>query len=107
MATVPIACTLTPDAAADRMAEWRTFLSTMVTRVDRVTNQATLTLLRGSDPLLVATDLAEREKACCRFFRFSVEMDGLETRLLVGVPPEAEPILSGLLSLAPSVPDAD
>ena len=29
----------------------------------------------------MATDLAEREKACCPFFQFSIEMDGLDGRL--------------------------
>ena len=44
MTAVPIACTLTPEGVVDRMEEWRTFLSTMVTKIERTTNQATLTL---------------------------------------------------------------
>jgi len=99
MATIQIACTLTPDSVVDRMGEWRTFLSTMVTSVERVTNQTTLTLVGGGDALLLATDLAEREKACCPFFQFSIELEGLEGRLLIGVPTEAAEILTGLLGV--------
>jgi hypothetical protein len=48
------------------------------------------------------TDLAERERACCPFFEFSIELDGLGTRLHVEVPSEGGPILADLLALAPT-----
>ena len=107
MTAVPIACTLTPEGVVDRMEEWRTFLSTMVTKIERTTNQATLTLREGSKALLMATDLAEREKACCPFFQFSIELEGLDGRLLVGVPIEAEKILTDLLRVTPPNSSAD
>jgi hypothetical protein len=107
MPSVPIACTLAPDGVADRMEEWRTFLSTMVTKVEQVTNQATLTLLRDGETLVVATDLAEREKACCPFFQFSIEVDAFWARLLVGVPLGAEGILTGLLTVSSPRPSTD
>jgi hypothetical protein len=99
---VPIACTLTADAAVDRLSEWKALLTTMVRSVETTTNHAALTLLGGSEPLLTATDLAEREKVCCSFFLFSIEMDGTETRLHIEVPPEADPILTDLLTLLPT-----
>jgi hypothetical protein len=102
VARVPIVCTLTADAAVDRVGEWRTFLSTVVQSFEKSSNQATLTLLGGSDTLVRMIDLAERETACCPFFQFSVEIDGIETRLRVEVPIEAEPVLHELLALAPS-----
>jgi hypothetical protein len=98
---VPIACTLTAEAALDRRAEWEGFLSTMVQSVDYHESHATLTLRGGSEPLLTGADLAEREKACCAFFDLSIEMDGSGTRLRVGVPSGAEPVLAGLLALLP------
>lgn len=101
MTTVPIACTLTAEEVLDRRAEWEGFLSSMVQRVDCDESHATLTLLGGSEPLLRGADLAEREKACCAFFEFSIELDGSGTRLHVGVPSEAEPVLAGLLALLP------
>ncbi len=99
---VPIACTLTADAAIGRLAEWETFLSTGVKWVETETNSVTLILIGGSDVLLTATDLAEREKTCCSFFQFSIELDGIESRLHIEVPSEAKPILSDLLTRLPA-----
>lgn len=101
METIPIACTLTAPAAAERVAEWREFFSTAVQRVDCGSRSATLTLHAGSDVLLVGTSLAEREKACCAFFEFSLDIDQSGTRLHIEVPAEAEPILASLLDLLP------
>jgi MerR family copper efflux transcriptional regulator len=99
--SAPIACTLTADAMVDRLAEWRDVFSTMVEKVERQENQATLTLSRGPEGLMTVADLAEREKACCSFFEFSIELNGLDVRLHVEVPAEAGPILTELLSLLP------
>ena len=99
--SVPIACTLTADAIDDRREEWRAVFSTMVEKVERRENQATLTLSRGPDVLLTVADLAEREKACCAFFEFSIHLEGIDALLLIEVPAEADPMLTGLLSLLP------
>jgi len=74
----------------------------MVQSVETGTNDADLTLLGGSEPLLTATNLAEREKACCSFFLFSIGLDGTGAHLHIEDPPEAEPILTDLLSLLPA-----
>jgi hypothetical protein len=100
---VPIACTLTADAMVDRLAEWRAVFSTMVEKVERHEHQATLTLSGGRDALLTVVDLAEREKACCSFFEFSIELEGFDARLHVEVPAEADQILTDLLSLLPEI----
>ncbi len=100
--SVPIACTLSADAVGNRVAEWRRFLATMVQQVDHQANNVTLTLLGGRDAVLTAVDLAQREKACCSFFEFSIDLDGTETRLTIDVPAEADPILNELLALAPA-----
>ena len=99
MTEVPIACTLTADAAVDRLAEWRIFFSSMVERIDHDGSTATVTLRAGSEPLMTAVGLAEREKLCCSFFEFSIELAETEARLHIEVPTEAEPVLAGLLSL--------
>ena len=101
MNDVPIACTLNADEVALRLAEWEAVLSTVVESIDYQESGATLTLLRGSEPLLTITDLAEREKACCPFFLFSIELDGVEARLQIDIPAGAEAILTGLLALLP------
>jgi hypothetical protein len=102
MTAVPIACTLTADALLDRKAEWKAFLATMVKDVDIVSTHATLSLVERPEALVVATDLAERERACCPFFRFSLELDGEGTRLHIQGPAEAHKILIGLLTIAPA-----
>jgi hypothetical protein len=99
---VPIACTLTAVAAVDRLAEWQTFLSSMVVHIDHHRTTATLTLRDGNEAIVTAVDLAEREKACCAFFEFSLELVGSAAHLLVDVPDDAAPVLSDLLSLVPS-----
>ena len=101
MARVPIVCTLTADAAVDRVKEWRVFLSTMVQSFEKGANHATLTLFGGCEALVRTIDLAEREKACCSFFEFSIKLDGFDARLRAEVPIEAGPILQELLALAP------
>lgn len=101
MPQVPIACTLTADAAVDRLGEWRDFLTTKVETVDYGKNSAILTLRGGNLALMTATDLAEREKACCSFFEFSLALGATETSLTIGVPPDAEPILTEFLALLP------
>jgi hypothetical protein len=85
----------------DRLNEWRSVFSTMVEKVDRQENRATLTLAPGREALLTVADLAEREKACCSFFEFSIEFDGLDRRLDVKVPADAHQMLTDLLSLLP------
>jgi hypothetical protein len=101
MSSVPIACTLTPAGAARRVAEWSDFLSSAVEKVDQDRYQAVLTLKSDAEVLVAGTILAEREKACCSFFVFSVAVDRIGTRLLIEVPPEAEPVLVCLLDLLP------
>jgi hypothetical protein len=101
MSSVPIACTLTLEGIVGRVAEWTDFLSTAVEKVDRDRYHAVLTLKSGSDALVAGTLLAEREKACCSFFEFSVVTSRRGTQLHIEVPAEAEPILAGLLEHLP------
>jgi hypothetical protein len=48
-----------------------------------------------------AADLAQREKACCSFFEFSLELEATGWWLVVRVPPEAAPVLAEFASLVP------
>lgn len=101
MTEIPIACTLNGDEVVHRLAEWKAVFSRAVGTVDYHERGATLTLLDRSDSLLTITDLAEREKACCPFLLFSIEVDGVATRLRIEVPTEADPVLRELLTLLP------
>lgn len=102
MTRIPIACTLTVDQAVDRGGEWQAFLADRVTDVERTAGAARLRLTGGDESLLAAADLAEREKGCCAFFTFSIELDGGARWLRVEAPAEAEPILDQLFAAASS-----
>jgi hypothetical protein len=100
VAKIPIACTLSEDAAVDRLEEWRQFLRTGVVTTDSEDVTARVLLKSDNGVLLQAVDLAEREKACCSFFDFGIALDDRGRWLTIAVPPDAAPILQDLLSLA-------
>jgi hypothetical protein len=97
---VPIACTLTSDDASARIEEWRRFLNGPDVAGERMScEQLRIRLGQSTEVLLVAVDLAEREKACCEFFQFSIEL-GPESRwLAIDVPPEAVGVIYDFESL--------
>jgi hypothetical protein len=100
---VPIACTLTAEDATQRVQEWRLFLNGSVDAAVRETDtQLRLRLKSPRRDLLVAVDLAQREKACCGFFQFSLIVDSDTCWLVIGVPQEATAALSGFVDLLPS-----
>ncbi len=104
----PIACTLSPGEASDRVEEWRRFLGSSVEASERTSaRQLRLRLNPSSDVLVDAVDLAQREKACCAFFEFSIQIERDAQWLVVGVPTEASSILSDFARLLPSVSTSD
>ena len=101
MTRIPIACTLTPEAAEDRVGEWRRFLTAHTDVVDhRSPTEVAVRLRPGDDALLAAADMARREKACCSFFTFSIALAADARWLRVAVPEDAAPILSDFVALA-------
>jgi hypothetical protein len=46
------------------------------------------------------SDLTRREKECCAFFEFSIEVSDQELVLEVGAPPEARPMVERLFAEA-------
>jgi hypothetical protein len=86
---IPLACTLATGEAAARAHEWRAFLETHVVEVQRTSSIAHLRLRDESDSLLVATDLARREKACCAFFEFRLTILADAFWLDVEIPDDA------------------
>ena len=99
MTRVPIACTLAPNEAEDRGAEWRSFLAQNVEELQLDNTVARVRLRPGDQVLITTVDLAEREKACCGFFSFSIELDRSARWLRVEVPVDAAAILAELVSL--------
>jgi hypothetical protein len=94
-----IACSLPSDETTDRISEWRELLRERVTEVGREGTVARLRLRDDDESLLIAADLARREKACCAFFGFHLSLLPEAIWLEVEAPPEASQILDGLVSL--------
>ena len=98
----PLACTLTPGAAHDRVDEWRQFFARSVVAMERTSAHDLRFQLDGSTSAVRdAADLAQREKACCSFFEFSIESEAAGWWLVVRVPPDAAPVLAEFAALAP------
>ncbi len=100
---IPVACSLTPESAADRVQEWRTFFAEWIHAAEKANDrELRLRLDTSEKALLVAADLAEREKACCGFFDFSIELQPDERWLVIRVPHDAAGVLRDIVSLLPS-----
>ena len=100
MPKVPIACSLTADDAADRVEEWRRFLSERIVDIERTDDAARFRLEESYDALHIASDLARREKACCPFFDFRLLLKPEAVWLEVDAPHEAAEVVSELIRMA-------
>jgi hypothetical protein len=102
---IPIACTLTPESAAARLEEWRHFLAHSTVAMDKTDDVQLRVQLDGSARTIeAAVDLARREKACCGFFEFSIEVEADACWLSIKVPPDAARTLEDFASLLPAPP---
>jgi hypothetical protein len=99
---VPIACTLTASAADARIEEWRQFLAGSTSAAERTSDQRLRVRLADTDHALTgAVDLARREKACCAFFEFSIDVEADASWLSIVVPSDASAALTEFASLLP------
>jgi hypothetical protein len=97
---IPIACTLDAAAARSQLDEWRALFARMVVGTDRPERgHLRLHLGRDLDGLGHLVTLAQREKDCCRFFDFAIEIDTDAATLVVRVPDEAAAILDQFAAL--------
>ncbi len=92
----PIACTLTAADRRSRGDEWRRFFAVNVVEVVRTETSLRVRLKDGDDVILNSVDLARREKECCQFFTFRLELLADETWLEIGAPVEAAAMLDAL-----------
>jgi hypothetical protein len=88
----PLACRLDAASARDQLDEWRKLLAGAGVIHERVTPSELLVHLDRS-VLTDVVDLAQREKACCPFFEFSLRIDADALVLRVAVSPEASVVL--------------
>lgn len=96
MARVPIACSLTSDGVIDRIEEWRELIGRHTTEAVRTTTGVRIRLHDDDQAVLRAVDLARREKACCAFFDFRLELLTESVWLEVQAPEDAASILDAL-----------
>jgi hypothetical protein len=102
---IPIACTLTSESAAERLEEWRYFLGHSTVAAEKAGDlQLRVQLDDSTRTLEAAVDLARREKACCGFFGFAIEVEAHASWLSITVPPDAADTLEGFMSLLPPPP---
>jgi hypothetical protein len=100
---VPIACTLTADATTERTEEWRAALRISVTAATRTApGRVEFRLADGPIAAGRLVDLARREKACCAFFSFAVEIDAQGATMVVEVPEDAVAVLDDFAALRSS-----
>ena len=96
MKELPIACTLTPAAMADR-GEWlRRLGASALLAGERRDARLELRFRAAAEDEIRRWVRAERE--CCAFLSFDLESVDDEVRLAIGGPPGAEPVLDGLLA---------
>lgn len=78
------------------MEEWHIALRTSVAKVSRTApSRVDLRLADGPGPAGQLVELARREKACCEFFTFTVEIDAEGATVVVQVPDDAAAVLDG------------
>ena len=94
--SIPIACTLSASEQAGRGDEWRTLLVENVVELIRSDSSVRLRLADGDDVIATAVDLARREKSCCAFFDFELELLADEVWLRIDAPREAATMLVDL-----------
>ena len=107
MSEVPIACSLSQGELADRVDEWQEFFALHVDAAHHEDNVLRLRLRDGDRDgddvaLLAAVSLAAREKACCPFFSFAVDVEVTERWLRVTVPDGAGEVLDEFAGLLPA-----
>jgi hypothetical protein len=96
--SIPISCSLEPGDARSQLGEWQDVLLRVVDSSERVSpNRLELSIVPDSEVDAVIR-LAQREAACCPFFRFTVEIGADRLVLAVEVPDDAVEILDQLVS---------
>jgi hypothetical protein len=96
----PIACSLDADGARSQLDEWHAVLRAAVVSTERETTTLVRMRLRADAEVARIVALAEREVACCPFFRFAIEIDTNGLALTVTVPPDAADVLVAFAALA-------
>jgi hypothetical protein len=96
---IPIACSLDTSDARAQLEDWQELFSRVMTHVDRVSlRRFEISLQLDLAELSELVKLAQREKACCPFFDFSLIIDSTMTTFVVEVPDGASPVLDQFIA---------
>lgn len=97
---IPIACSLEAEVAGSQLAEWATLARSPGVAVERPSpTELAIRLPRGA-PADAVVGLAQREKACCPFFDFTLGIEAEALTLRVTAPAEASALLDALVGNA-------
>jgi hypothetical protein len=99
-ASVPIACTLSPDQAGERLAEFRALFAAHLLRLERPAPTRLRLVLAEAAGEDAVRELLTREQGCCAFFDFAVAGRGGELLADLEVPEGAAPALDGFAGIA-------
>lgn len=99
--SVPIACTLTPGEAVDRVGDWERLLAQRsgapVRRVDGDIGSVAVRFAPDPHVASAAAELAAAEQACCAFIDFTLRIDRSGTELTATTALDAMPIVDAIL----------
>jgi hypothetical protein len=91
---IPIACTLSEKQAHAQLGEWQELVARSVRRTSRVAStRLDLTLRSDLVDLISLVRLVQREKECCAFFEFTLDIKADAVALVIEVPEEADGVL--------------
>lgn len=95
--TTPVACSLTGDGVAERVAQWRAAVS----GAERAAIPDGLRLTLPAGRAATVAGLAAAEQDCCPFFGFRLHLDGPVLHLEVRAPADGAGLLTELFGDAP------
>jgi hypothetical protein len=99
---LPIACSLEPDAATERLGSFADLAGRSLIDADRTHAGGIELRFRRDDHVEQALiGFIEAERQCCPFLDFELAR-GSELRLRIGGPAEAQPVLDAFLGAAAS-----
>jgi hypothetical protein len=98
-AETPIACSLDARSLVDRVDEWHALVATYVVAIASEATAVHLELDASATALVVAVELAQREKRCCPFFDVAVDIGAERRTLSLRVPEGAEEAMATFVAM--------
>jgi hypothetical protein len=94
---LPMACSLGPEDASSRAAEWRRLYRQALIEGRREGDAVALRFHASPDVERALDDLVAAERDCCPFLNLALSPEGDDLLLTVSGPPQARPIVEQFL----------